>query len=310
MIKDVQAHNYHLETFYKQNYSKKVITQLLITTTDTLIQLYFTDKIVSNETYEKDIFKIIKKLIIKNLPTNTQDGEFNILLSVYIFKLHFKNVFTYLSEYLMQEVAYSNIGIINFLKYYSLDTILIDKMKYKVPQIKEDNGPRWNVTSMLSILKTYIKTQNQLKTIQESIESINLNIASYYIEGLSPLEHNEIIEKKYETLEHEINKNASHITIIHDSLSILSKADDINKANKELDIAQENRMHLRDKKSQLTKSKVKQVKMLEYHNLLKQLDILERGSKPKEKIIEQNYDSYLSIKNALIKALISKKQAL
>ncbi len=69
-------------------------------------------------------------------------------------------------------------------------------------------------------------------------------------------------------------------------------------------------LKLREEKALITHSKIKQYTMQEYTNLVKQYDAIQRDIKPKQKIIEQNKSSYLCIKNALIKALISKKQAI
>ncbi|MFT5660281.1 MAG: hypothetical protein ACI9TV_000922 [Sulfurimonas sp.] len=310
MINDTVVQTEKLKLFYLQNFSKKEIESLCFDIAQIIVDKYFLSNVIDNATYEKDIFKIIKKILILKLNTSfDMIMEFNALLSIYIFKKHFKLIFTYLSELIMVEIGYSNYEVMNFLKYYSLDIILVDKKKYIVPQIKEDNGPRWNVTSMQGILKTYVKTQEQLTDILRYLKDLDTQAHSYYINNINPFEHNVLVEKRFQNLEVRINSNTQRIDIVHDSLSILQDKDEILKANRELKLYQEQRAHLRELKAQLTKDKVKQYKILAYEDTLKKIKTIQREIRPKKKIIQQNKKSYLSIKNALICALISKKQA-
>ncbi|MDB2562120.1 hypothetical protein N9X61_00800 [Sulfurimonas sp.] len=300
-----------LDFFYRENFSGTDIDELCHDIAETILEKYFISNIIDNATYEREIFKIIKKLIISHLQSSfNADIEFNVLFSVYIFKKHFKLIFSYLSEYLMQEVAYSNQNVINFLKYYSLDTLVVDRKKYVVPQIKESNGARWNVISMLSILKTYIKALDYIDEVRSSVESLEKKVQTFHKDGLEPHEYNELIEKKYTKLTDKISKNAKDISIIHDSLTILKDEVEISSTRQELQNAENERIRLREEKAELIKLKIKQIKILEYNALVKKYDLLKRDIKPQEKLIEQNNDAYISIKNALTKALISKKQAI
>ena len=300
-----------LDLFYNQHFSEEKIEALCDDISHTIIEKHFINSAIDNATYEKEIFKIIKKLIISHLESSfNEEMEFNVLFSVYIFKKHFKLIFKYLSERLMKEVAYSNQNVINFLKYYSLDTLIVEMTRYSIPQIKEADGPRWNVVSMLSVLKTYVKTQDQLDEVQPTINFLEKSIASFYKDGLSPQEHNALVEKSYSSLDEIIMKNTSRIASIRDSLIILKDETEISLAHQELEDAQNERLELREEKAKLTKLKIKQYRMLEYDNFVKQYDAIQHDIKPKKKIIQQNESSYLGIKNALIKALISKKQAI
>ena len=302
---------YQLDLFYNQHFSEDKIEDFCENISYSIIEKYFLVSTIDNATYEREIFKIIKRLIILHLQSNFgNETEFNVLFSVYLFKKHFKLIFSYLSEHLMQEIAYSNQNVVNFLKYYSLDTLIVEMKKYTIPQIKDVNGLRWNVVSMLSVLKTYIKTQDQLNEIQPKIDALQKSIASFYKNGLSPEEHNAVVEKDYASLNEIIIRNTSRIATIHDSLSILKDETALSLAYQELQDAQNQRLKLREEKALITHSKIKQYTMQEYTNLVKQYDAIQRDIKPKQKIIEQNKSSYLCIKNALIKALISKKQAI
>jgi hypothetical protein len=67
---------------------------------------------------------------------------------------------------------------------------------------------------------------------------------------------------------------------------------------------------LRDRKTNFLKKALKKEILTQYYELEKQSESLERDIKREERILAQNEDAYRSIKGALTKALISKKQAL
>ena len=300
-----------VELFYKSYLNDEIIDDLCYETAQNILTNYFIERIIDNASYEKEIFKSIKKILILKLQTLfQQDLEFTTSLAIFIFKKHFKLIFNYLSEALMYEVAYSNENVINFLKYYSLDTIVVERLKYVVPQIKEENGPRWNVVSMLSVLKTYVKTQDQLDLLEQKLQTLESEAQIYYVDEYSPYEYNNIIQRKFEESDEKIKNNALRINAIRDYISLLQEDDELTKAKEELNIEESIRLELREEKAQLVKAKIKQFKLAQYEAIIKQIEQIQREKLPKQKIIEQNKDSYISIKNALMKALISKKQAL
>ena len=211
---------------------------------------------------------------------------------------------------LLKELAYANTYVINFLNYYSHDILVIGVKKYTVPQIKEEGGPRWNVPSMLGITTTYVKTLDQIKRMQSHLRKLQIQANTYYVEGIAPDLHNREIQKKFKMLEEDIQKNDKTISIIYDYLHILTDTQEIIDTNQELEKAKSIRIELRKIKAQLVKSKVKQIQMLQYQKLMMQCDLIQRDMGPKNTIIAQNESAYLSIKNSLSKALITKKQAL
>ena len=120
------------------------------------VQTYLIRKKILNEEYEKYVFSYIHTTTFENLTKIYDNNDaFFMGFAGYIFRIHFKEVFQYVSELILDQIAISNKHLIEFLNYYSQDILLIQNIKYKIPHIEADNGLRWTVPSMLSIVKIY-----------------------------------------------------------------------------------------------------------------------------------------------------------
>lgn len=303
--------NNNITLFVDENFTKEEIEDFLSDIALVFVEKYFLNNTLSNFQYEKDVFKILNNLIKKELlEIFKNEEELYEGLSLHFFKKYFKLLFSLISELLLKELAYSNHNIVEFLKYYSLNTIVIDTIKYKVPQIKEKDGPRWNVTSMLGILKVYIKAKDYVDKIQIQTHQTNKKLQTYYIDGLSPIQHNENIAKESKILEQKIISNASQINILRDSLNLEVNEEKILKIKIQLQNAKDTRLELREIKANFVKLKIKQIKLMQYNELIKTMESYQRNTKDKYIILKKNQDSYNSLKNSLVIALISKKQVI
>ena len=160
---------------------------------------------------------------------------------------------------------------------------------------------------------SYIMSSKDLCVIdklEENIKRLNNEILSYKVNGLTPVEHNDIIQEKYLILYKKIEKNAQKIDILYDSLNIAKNDDELLKLNIELEELKKQRIELREKKSILQSKKVKQKSLNKYQEIIKQIELLKKKTISYYKILKQNEESFRSIKSALVKALMSKKQPL
>lgn len=300
-----------LDLFHDSYFTKKEIDDLIYKISISFVEKYFIKEQISNQQYEKDVFKIIQKLIIEEVTvTFEKSQEFYKELSVYIFKKYFKTIFKYISESLINEISLSNTNVIDFLKYYSVDTIVVDEIKYQVPQIKTDDGPRWNVVSMINVIKTYLNAKERLSFTEKKLKDLNTELNACLVNSLSPFEYNSQIEEEFNKLEELIKKNTLNIDIVRDCITLEKNGDNLIKFNQELKDFKDERLKLREEKTRLLKSKIKQQELDKYEKLYLEVEALTRDRKPYNKILEQNQDKYLSIQNSLIKALISKRQAI
>ncbi len=297
--------------FCDENFTKKEIEIFLFDISFIFIRKYFINKVISNEYYEKNVFQILKKLINKGL-LDIFKNKIEICedLSFYIFKKYFKSLFAFISEFLLKEIAYSNQNVIEFLKYYSLDVIVIDNIKYQVPQLKEEDGHRWNIVPILGVLKIYIKTQDYIDEIQLKIIELEKNSIKLNINSFSPIEHNNNLKIQNEVSEQSILHNSNRISILRDSISLEKDDAQLQNLTQELDVEIRQRLILRENKSMLVKQKVKNTQISEYNSLIKEIDLLKYNTKAQYLILEKNKDSYQSIKNSLFFLLISKKKVI
>jgi hypothetical protein len=266
------------------------------------------DKKINNITYEKYAFSFIQSIITEEL-TNSFDHTDNFFkgFSGYIFRIHFKEVFGHIATLLLSEISASNRYVMDFLKYYSLNIVVLNGQKFRVPEIEAPNGLKWNVVSMLSIVKIYIKTEISLEDIKDKTAVLQESIVNFYINGISPVEYNSDISQEIEKISQSLLYATKRLNIYTDTLNGTKNdsekdvlKDDIQKIKREVQL-------LKEKKNILTSNMVNKTQLIKYNNIKREIDSLIRQEKREEKILIQNRASYLSIKNSLVKALTSKK---
>ena len=300
-----------LDIFYENYFLTNRLDTLLNNVSNSFITENFINNAISNSHYETIVFKSIQNLLITELKKNIEKKEiFYKEASTYIFKKELKNIFASLSDLLLVQLVHGNSNVRSFLQYYALDTIIVNSVKFKVPSIEKEEGINWNTTSMISILKTYVRAEEILAESRISLEKINKKSYSYYINSLSPIEHNKFIDTQYELVENSILEHENRIQVLRDSLSILRKKEDRDATNIELDKYLQYRKELRQRKVKLISQKVKQKDVISYLNLQKEVENIKRSTQHETLLIEKNKNAYQSIKHSLIKALMSKKKAL
>lgn len=297
-----------LVSFYKTFFIKDENKYFFYNVAEQFVEIYMLEKRVDNMTYEKYVFSFIQSIIIEHLEKLFDNNpEFFKGFSGYIFRVHFKEVFGYIASMILSEISSSNKYMIDFLKYYSLNVIVIDGHKYKVPEIEADNGLKWSVSSMMSIVKIYMKTDQSIDIILNKKEELQDSINDIYINGISPVEYKNILTKEMDELSMDIAYLAKKLNLNADSLD-LSKDEQERETLK--NSIREIRLEMqlkREKHAKLLARMVSKNDLLKYINTRKEIDALTRQEKREEKILEQNEEAFLSIKNSLIKALTSKK---
>jgi hypothetical protein len=298
-----------LEVFYSEHFSKENSKNFFKTIVKKFVELYFEELRIDNNMYEKNIFAYIQKIIIEELTIKfEQDAEFIKGFSGYIFRIHFNNVFDSISEYMLKEISISNEYMIDFLKYYSLDIIIVDGMKYKVPELETDGGLKWNVVSMLSIAKIYTRTRTSVNKLQREVHSLDEQILALFIDKLSPTEyHNAHLHKK-QKLTDELRFKGQKLEDLLDEVHRIKNSERKYSIKKDIEVAKENIKNIKRSLEQLAKKEVKRTVIDKHLKLERENESMHRELRAQEKILAQNKNSFLSIKKSLLKALISKKQ--
>jgi hypothetical protein len=299
---------HELKSFYDNFFLKEENKNFFYSVAEQFVDIYLLEKKIDNVIYEKYAFSFIQSIITERLISSfDHNDEFFKGFSGYVFRIHFKEVFGYISYLILSEISSSNRYVMDFLKYYSLDVVVLNGKKYKVPMIEASNGLKWSVSSMISIVKIYIKTEISLDKILEKIYNLEEELLDLYIGNRSPLDYNKAFTKEIEKLTKDISYNMGRLNSCLDLLNSSKNEKDIATLKTDIAAMKRDLQYQKDEKIRLTSKLVAKDIIIKYTNLKREMDSLIRQEKRDEKILAQNKDSYLSIKNSLVKALTSKK---
>ncbi len=300
-----------LKSFYNDFFSKEENGDFFYTVAEEFVKTYFLEQQINNETYEKNVFSYIQAIITnKLLATLDNNSNFFNGFSGYIFRIKFKEVFGYIANLILKEIAKSSPYMNEFLKYYSLNIIVVGGQKYKVPALEAESGLKWNVISILSIVKIYVRIETSIKTLKQDMGEIDDELFEIQIGDLSPVEYHSLLFKEKDALEHKIAKGMIKTSKYRDSLQLATEDNDKAILTDKITNMKQEMQDMRDKKAQLTSIMPKKNILIKYSELEKELTTTIRLVKAEEAILEKNKVAYQSIKSALVKALTSKKQKL
>lgn len=294
-----------LESFYNEIFLKEEDDEFFYTVAESYVKNHLLSKKLDNKTYEQNVFSTIQSIITKKLMNRFENHDnFFKGFSGYIFRIHFKEVFDYISELLLIELSKSNGYVMDFLKYYSLKVVIVNGVKYDVPEIIEDSGFRWNVASLVPVIKVYIKSAQACDSLEMRQEYLNNKLEDHYISNTSPVAYNHAINSEIKKLSQDILEDRSKLDRYIGTLK--DKPNDI-ELKQEIQEIREDLQFMRDEKEMLLNKVLPRDTINRYTELKKEADTIFRQIKREEQIIERNEKQFISIKDALTKALTSKK---
>ncbi|PIW53158.1 MAG: hypothetical protein COW17_04250 [Sulfurimonas sp. CG12_big_fil_rev_8_21_14_0_65_36_1453] len=157
-----------LISFYNDFFKKEENGNFFFSVAEQFVTTYLLEQHIDNATYEKYVFPSIQTIITKKLMEKLDNNsDFFNGFSGYIFRIHFKEVFGHIADLMLKEVARSNQYINEFIKYYSQNVIAVGGVKYKVPSLGAENGLKWNIISILSIVKIYVKIDISIQKLKD-----------------------------------------------------------------------------------------------------------------------------------------------
>lgn len=294
-----------LKSFYDDVFSKNVDEDFFYYAAEIFVNTELLENKIDNLTYETNVFQMLHSIIKEEL-TNEFDHneEFFKGFAGYIFRIHFKEVFSYITELILEELSERNDYIYEFLKYYSPDIVVLNGHKYRVPVIESENGSRWTVATMLSIVKVYMRASINLRELEDDIQELNNEVSELSVGGMSPVAYNTSLNKKIDEIKQESNYAARRLD---ECLGSFVSNGDNAKHKDEVSEIRHNIKRLREEKEKLENSKVSSDIVNEYTDLKREIDSMKRQAHREEIIIEKNSESFNIIKDALTKALTSKK---
>lgn len=300
-----------LISFYNEYFATEKKEDLFNRVTNLFIERYFNEQQIDNATYEKSVFSYIQMLFVELFQELYDENEaFFIGFAGYVFRKHFEEVFASLSDGILYEIVHANKHITEFLKYYSLNVVIINGAKYKVPSLQASDGLKWNVISMMSVVKVYVNAQEKKSSLQEALERIDTQIDKLYIGEYSPMQYNDIFNKEKQKIDEALAKQREKVQKYYDAYRVEKDEDKVHKISIELDKLRRETEILTEKKEAFMRKALSKNILKEFVSLEKEYDTLTKELKREQRLLDQNETSYLSIKSALTRALISKKQTL
>ena len=275
---------------------------------ESFVKEHLIGKKLDNKTYEQNVFSIIQSIITKSLEDNfDHNEEFFKGFSGFVFRQHFKEVFDFIAEVILHKLADNNDFIVNFLKYYSLSVVIVNGKRYKVPTIEAEDGWKWNVASMMPVIKVFIKADNAVYTLENEIDELYKKTLEYNVNNTSPVIYNSTLNKEIEKIKQEVlyesKRLDAHIAILKDDILNKKLKHEINEIKEYLQSQRKQIKYLEEKL--VSKSYV-----LKYTDIKRELDSKVRYKEREEIVLKKNEKSFDSILNALVKALTSKKIAI
>ncbi len=297
--------------FYNDFFTPQEVDTLIKEVAQEFVKRFIIKKHISNEEYEKRVFAHIKNLFYEKLVKRFEnDDEFLMGFAGYIFRINFEKLFIYLAEELLEKMAKGDQRVIDFLQYYSHDVIIQNGVKYAVPSIESPAGHKWKNVSILSIVRVYVNTKENIARLKHQIEKLQKKAKEFYTQdGKSPLELQKYIKEATLHLNNEINE---HTKIIQNYQELLQNPAlstvERHETNKKITLEKNEIQRLSEQKKNLSQISVPEHMVLQYQKNQRELDSLKRELINKLRVLEQNQKSYEEIKHALVKALIKKKR--
>jgi len=300
-----------LEAFYNEFFTEEKNKNFFHKVAYEFVHKYLIERKITNDEFEKNIFSYIHTITFKTLTSIYDEEEaFFLGFAGYVFRIHFEEVFAIISELILDEIASSNPYIIEFVNYYSQDVLVINGLKYKIPHIEAKNGLRWTVPSMLSIVKIYTKAKHSIQKLKQEESMYQSRVEKFHINGNSPIKFNELLVSERAGIEIELEHAKRLVNVLSDRIDVTKDKMKKKLLQNELSVEKNKLKELQQKKEATFKKAIKQSVISQYITLQKELDTVSRKLQRERKILKQNEESYTSIKNALAKALISKKSRL
>lgn len=300
-----------LKSFYEEFFSEEDNAVLFLKVAREYVSIYLHEMKITNEQYERDVFKNIQTIIQRHLVSKYDKcNDFFHGFSGYIFRKHFNKVFEHIADVILKELANSNPHINKFINYYSINVLVLDGKKYKVPSIETSDGLKWNTTSILLIAKKYFQTNDEKRILLQEIEHLQKETSALHINGISPLQYQTNITKKIQELNLNLNTHTNDLDKHLDSL-YSAKNDDEKKKLKAKTVHLKNLIQdLGKQKKEMDAKVLKDSILKNYNKHKKNLEEKSKELKNKEAIANKNKNLYLPMRNALVKALISKKRVI
>lgn len=135
---------------------------------------------ISNRTFGKTFVPVLLSLIDIIVDKGVDDPECREVsegLSAYILRQHFDDIMFFISENLVSFVLDRDMNAEQFVKYYEDEIVMDSGQKLKKSPILDEDGQKWNFSSILSVLMQYKQAMLKLKKYEEEVNTKKERVA-------------------------------------------------------------------------------------------------------------------------------------
>jgi hypothetical protein len=281
--------------------------------------------------YEKNYIKVIQKYMMTFLAENMYEDE-NVLLGLVnlILRTHWNFVHKLMAEKILDLLSNKDSNAERFIKSYSGDVAFgADNVKYRLPEIIDENDKKWNAVSIFSLILQYKKGQDSIEQKKKSSIAYAEKIKQFEEDIQKMEEESDYIQGTVGAIESELTGYFDNEKLLNEELKYLrseqkeaSTESQKNKyqndisikmlALKKVSFKQEDAMSRKktiENQLKLLTSKIEKLKMDIVQNKKKEKDELEKLQSYVSTLGEIN-SRFLVVINAVAMALMKKKTIL
>jgi len=297
-----------IERLYEEYFDKTSLNIFIKKISNDVFKYLFVRKQVNNDYYESNIYSIIQNHIANEL-TEIEDknAEFKKGFAGYIFRINFIDVFSNISDKILEAISYRDDYLMSWIKYYNGQVIIKQGRRYEAPSIINNNGQKYNPSAIFGTIAMWFKTRDKINMLKKRLKDVDKNLEKLRIDNLSPIEYKDELLQEKIYLENYISEANDRIKELLDKRLVTkdeNMAYDINDEIQELRLEiKEDRIELEDINFHVMNIDTISTKRLEEDKARLEKDVVRE-----EKALQQNFKVYQSMQSALVKALTSKRK--
>jgi len=142
----------NIEDLYHDYFGTDSLNDFIADISYEVFQYLFYRKHVTNDFYEKNIYPIIQKIIVDNLDDFDVDINLKKGFAGYILRINFLDFFTYLSEDILEAIAYRDEYLMNWIKYYHGQVVVDGDQRYQAPYMVNPEGQKYNPSAIFGTI--------------------------------------------------------------------------------------------------------------------------------------------------------------
>jgi hypothetical protein len=297
-----------IDKLYNKYFTKDSLNHFIKEISLSIFKYLFIRKQVTNDYYEKNVYTIIQNYIAGELSDfKDENDEFRKGFAGYIFRINFVDVFSHISDQILEAISYRDDYLMAWIKYYNGQIIIKHDQRYEAPSIVNSDGLKYNPSALFGTIAMWFKTKEKIQTLRKRLRDIHKELDKLKVHDLSPIEYKDSLVNERQDIEKDLSDANERIKVLLDEKRLNKdeeKKYDINDEIQELRLdVKEDRKELEAINSEIMTIDTISTKRLEEDRTRIEKDIIRE-----EKALKQNQKVYHSIQSALVKALTSKKK--